>query len=75
MNKAVNLQDMFLNVVRKERIQVVIYLTSGFQIKGTIKGFDNFIILVDSDSKQQLIYKHAVSTIIPSKNVNLHFEQ
>lgn len=71
MNKIINLQDVFLNLVRKEKIIVTIYLTNGFQIKGTIKGFDNFVIVIDTDGKQQLIYKHAVSTIAPIKNISL----
>lgn len=71
LNKSVNLQDVFLNLVRKEKIIVTLYLTNGFQIKGTIKGFDNFVIIVENDGKEQLIYKHAVSTIAPSKNINI----
>lgn len=69
--KNINLQDVFLNQVRKDRIAVLIYLTNGFQMKGFIKGFDNFIIILDSEGKQQLIYKHAISTIIPSRPVNV----
>ena len=72
MNKtAINLQDVFLNQVRKEHIGVIIYLTNGFQLKGMVKGFDNFTVVLDSDGKQQLVYKHAISTIIPAKQVNL----
>ena len=66
MNKPViNLQDAFLNQVRKEGIAVTIYLVNGFQIRGLVKGFDNFTIIMDSDGKQEMVYKHAVSTIIP----------
>lgn len=66
MNKpAINLQDAFLNQVRKEGIAVTIYLVNGFQLRGLVKGFDNFTIILDTDGKQQLVYKHAVSTIIP----------
>ncbi len=75
MNKIVNLQDIFLNLVRKEKTIVVIYLTNGFQIKGTIKGFDSFIVIIETEGKQQLIYKHAISTIAPTKNVNLNLEK
>ncbi len=75
MNKIVNLQDIFLNLVRKEKTVVVIYLTNGFQIKGTIKGFDSFIVIIETEGKQQLIYKHAISTIAPTKNVNLNLEK
>jgi len=67
----INLQDIFLNKVRKENKEVSIYLINGYQIKGTIKGFDNYVIIMESGEKQQLIYKHAISTIIPSKPVNI----
>lgn len=67
---AINLQDIFLNQVRKEHIQVTVYLINGFQLKGTVKGFDNFTVVLESENKQQqLIYKHAVSTITPLKPV------
>lgn len=65
-----NLQDLFLNQVRKEKIAVTIYLTNGYQYKGIIKSFDNFVILLESDSKQNLIYKHSISAILPVKPVN-----
>lgn len=71
-NTALNLQDLFLNNARKERIPVTIYLMNGVQVKGYVKGFDSYIILLESETKQQnLIYKHAVSTIIPGKNINI----
>ncbi len=74
MNKTnINLQDVFLNQVRKEHIAVTIYLTNGFQLKGMVKGFDNFTVVLDSDGRQQLVYKHAISTISPMKMVNLIF--
>ena len=74
MNKTnINLQDVFLNQVRKEHIAVTIYLTNGFQLKGMVKGFDNFTVVLDSEGKQQLVYKHAISTISPMKVVNLIF--
>lgn len=66
----INLQDSFLNQVRKENIPVTVYLVNGFQLKGVVKGFDNFTIVMDIDGKQHLIYKHAVSTITPFRNVN-----
>jgi host factor-I protein len=69
----INLQDVFLNQVRKEHIGVIIYLTNGFQLKGMVKGFDNFTVVLDSDGRQQLVYKHAISTISPLKIVNLIF--
>jgi host factor-I protein len=74
MNKVnINLQDVFLNQVRKEHIPITIYLVNGFQLKGLVKGFDNYTIVLDVDSKQQLVYKHAVSTIAPVKAINFAF--
>jgi host factor-I protein len=62
----VNLQDIFLNQMRKEKIPVTMYLVNGARLSGTIKGFDNFVILMKQEN-QQLVYKHAISTIIPEK--------
>lgn len=68
MNKPViNLQDAFLNQVRKESIAVTIYLINGFQLRGLVRGFDSFTIILDTDGKQEMVYKHAVSTIIPAR--------
>lgn len=76
MNKSnINLQDVFLNQVRKEHAGVTIFLVNGFQLKGTVKGFDNFTVVLEVDGKQQLIYKHAISTITPSKAMNLIFNE
>lgn len=70
MNKtANNLQDIFLNGARKGKIPVTIYLTNGFQLRGNVKGFDSFTVVLDCDGKQMLIYKHAVSTITPLKTI------
>jgi len=69
-----NLQDNFLNQLRKDRTPVVVYLTNGVRLKGVIKGFDNFVIVL-KEATQQLIYKHAVSTIVPEKDVDLRFEE
>lgn len=69
MNKQINLQDMFLNTLRKERTEVTIILTNGYQQKGIIKGYDNFVVMLDSDGKQMMIYKHAISTIVPARPV------
>lgn len=70
-NNALNLQDLFLNQARKEKIEITIFLMNGVQLKGTVKGFDSYIIVLENAGKQQMIYKHAVSTIIPIKNINL----
>lgn len=75
MAKNVNLQDYFLNQVRKEGIPVTIYLVNGFQTKGSVKGFDNFTVVLDSDGKQNLIYKHAISTIMPARPINFNVEK
>ncbi|HSN59183.1 MAG TPA: RNA chaperone Hfq [Clostridiaceae bacterium] len=70
MTKTVNnLQDIFLNGARKNRIPVTVFLTNGFQIKGNVKGFDSFTVVLDSDGKQMMVYKHAISTITPSKPI------
>ena len=72
--KTINLQDVFLNAARKERNPVTIYLMNGFQFRGIVKGFDNFTIVLDNDGKQSLVYKHAISTIIPAKNIQIFDE-
>ena len=72
MRKTINLQDVLLNQLRKEKITTTLFLTNGFQLKGTIKGFDNFVVILESEGKQQMIYKHAISTLAPSKAVNLN---
>lgn len=71
MNKPINIQDHFLNHLRKDNVPVTVYLTNGFQIRGLIRAFDNFTIIVDSEGRQQMIYKHAISTFTPQRNVNL----
>ncbi|MGE5328985.1 MAG: RNA chaperone Hfq [Deltaproteobacteria bacterium] len=72
MNKSgINLQDVFLNQVRKEHAAVTIYLTNGFQLKGMVRGFDNFTVILDADGRQQMVYKHAISTISPVKPINI----
>ncbi len=71
MSKSIiNLQEVFLNQARKDKLVVTIFLTNGFQFKGTVRGFDNFTVVLDCEGKQHLVYKHAISTIIPSKPVN-----
>lgn len=76
MNKAViNLQDVFLNQVRKEHILINIFLINGFQLKGVVKGFDNYTIILDTDGKQQLVYKHAISTLIPQRPISFTFAE
>jgi len=71
MKGMINLQDTFLNQARKENMLTTVFLVNGYQIKGVVRSFDNFTILLEVEGKQQLIYKHAVSTIIPMRNINL----
>lgn len=68
---AMNLQDSFLNHVRKENLAVVIYLVNGFQIRGLVRGFDNFTVIIENEGRQQLVYKHAISTISPAGNITI----
>ena len=67
----INLQDYFLNQVRKEGIPVTVFLVNGFQLKGNLRGFDNFTVILESEGKQQMVYKHAISTIVPNKPISL----
>ncbi len=71
MQKTQNLQDIFLNQARRDRSVVTMFLMNGFQLHGTVKGFDSFTVVLDSDGKQQLIYKHAISTIVPPRPIPL----
>lgn len=75
MQKTINLQDAFLNQLRKDKVSLTVFLMNGFQMHGVIRAFDGFTIVLDSDGKQQLIYKHAVSTIIPPRPVDLSSEE
>ena len=71
MQKTQNLQEGFLNRARTERVGVTVFLVNGFQMRGTIRGFDSFVVLLESEGRQQVIYKHAISTIVPAKNLDL----
>lgn len=71
MNKALNLQDVFLNQSRKDKIAVKIILMNGFQFSGMVKGFDSYTVILDCEGKQNLVYKHAISTIIPAKHISI----
>ena len=74
MANKVNMQDAFLNAARKDNVPITVHLVNGFQIKGNIRSFDQFTIIIDSLGKQQMIYKHAVSTITPAKAVKFSME-
>ena len=74
MQKTQNLQDAFLNQVRRDKTNLTVFLMNGFQMHGIIRGYDGFTVVLDSDGRQQLIYKHAISTIIPPKPVEFSTE-
>ena len=65
MSDSINLQDAILKEVRREKIPVTLFLMNGFQLRGTVVGYDNFVVVLVSDGKQQMIYKHAISTLVP----------
>ena len=67
-----NLQDAFLNHVRKQKISVTVFLINGVKLQGVITWFDNFCILLRREGQSQLVYKHAISTIMPAQNVSLY---
>ena len=67
MSENMNLQEAILNEVRHDRIPVTLFLMNGFQLRGVITGFDSFVVVLVSDGKQQMIYKHAISTLAPMK--------
>jgi host factor-I protein len=67
MSETINLQDAILNEVRRDRIPVTLFLMNGFQLRGIITGFDSFVVVLVTDGKQQMIYKHAISTLAPMK--------
>lgn len=71
MQKLQNLQDSFLNQARRERLMVTVFLMNGFQMKGYVKGFDAFVVMLDCEGRQMMIYKHAISTLVPPRTLNL----
>ena len=74
MKKIANLQDLFLLSARRERMSVTVFLVNGFQMRGVVTGFDSFGVMLESDGKQQMLYKHAISTIVPLRTISLHEE-
>jgi host factor-I protein len=70
MSKGQNLQDPYLNVLRKERIPVSIYLVNGIKLQGQVESFDQFVILL-KNTVSQMVYKHAISTVVPSRAVRV----
>ena len=74
MQKTQNLQDLILNQARRDRSMVTVFLMNGFQLHGVVRGFDSFTLVLDSEGKQQLIYKHAISTIGPPRPISLDLD-
>lgn len=74
MRKTQNLQDAFLNYIRREKIPVTLFLMNGFQLRGVVRSFDSFVVLIDADGRQQMIYKHAISTVAPARPVSLELQ-
>ena len=70
-----NLQDLFLMRIRREKTPVTVFLMNGFQMRGIITGYDSFAVILESEGRQQMIYKHAVSTIVPARPVELSWEE
>ena len=71
MQKTQNLQDLILNQARRDRSMVTVFLMNGFQLHGTVKGFDSFTVVLDCEGRQSLVYKHAISTMTPVKNIKV----
>ena len=71
MQKNQNLQDYILGTAKREKTPVTMFLVNGFQLRGTVEGYDSFTVILDSDGRQQMIYKHAISTIAPAKPLEL----
>ena len=70
MTKVRDLQDVFLNKARKAEMPVTVFLVNGYQLRGTVQSFDSFTVMLDTEGKQQLIYKHAISTLVPAKPIS-----
>ena len=73
MSKGQSLQEPFLNALRRERVPVAIYLVNGIKLQGQVESFDQFVVLL-KNSVSQMIYKHAISTVVPARNVNVYEE-
>ena len=72
MSEVLNLQDAILKEVRREKIPVTLFLMNGFQLRGTVSGYDNFVVVLITDGKQQMIYKHAISTLVPIRPLKVN---
>ncbi|MGM9606132.1 MAG: RNA chaperone Hfq [Oscillospiraceae bacterium] len=71
MQKSTHIQDLFLSRARRNKANVTMFLTNGYQLRGTITGFDQFVVVLMSEGKQQIIYKHVISTITPERPISL----
>lgn len=71
MKAELNFQDRILSTLRQQGQSTTVFLTNGFQIRGIVRGFDNYIVIIESDGKQQMIYKHAISTVVPQRRIDL----
>lgn len=71
MKKTTNLQDLFLTRARRQNVPLTVFLVNGFQMRGSVRGFDPFTVVLESEGRQQLVYKHAISTIVPAQAVDL----
>ena len=69
MTETTNLQDAILTEVRRDKVPVTMFLMNGFQLRGTVTGFDSFVVVLVTDGKQQMIYKHAISTLVPVRTL------
>ncbi len=72
MSDIINLQDAILKEVRREKIPVTLFLMNGFQLRGLVTGYDNFVVVLTTDGKQQMIYKHAISTLVPIRPLRVN---
>ena len=71
MSEVMNLQDAILKELRREKVPVTLFLMNGFQLRGTVSDYDNFVVVLVTDGKQQMIYKHAISTLVPIRPLKL----
>jgi host factor-I protein len=74
MSKGQSLQEPFLNALRRERVPVAIYLVNGIKLQGQVESFDQFVVLL-KNSVSQMIYKHAISTVVPARNVSVYEDE
>ncbi len=75
MKKNVNLQDLFLTRARRQSMPLTVFLVNGFQMRGTVRGFDPFVVMLESEGRQQMLYKHAISTIAPAQSIDLRGDE